>query len=218
VNISITTTSSTAEIRYTKDGSEPTTASTLYTGASIPVSISTIVRATSFSKAGKLPSLSVSNSYFMNKGGLTVPVISVITNNENLYGSSGIFDNWRQEWEKPCYVEYFNKDGKKEFEQFSGIQIDGGAGGSRENPQHSFRLEFNNKIYGEGDLNCKLIPDRPDRTKYKSIYIRNGSNQWMTFQFKDAMECKIMANNTNNYYSHCTPAVVYINGSYFGVY
>ena len=217
-NISITTTSPTAEIRYTKDGSEPTIASALFNGTPIPVSVSAIIRAACFSKADKLPSFSVANTYFMNKPGHSVPVLSVITDNSNLYGVTGIFDNWRQEWDKPCYVEYFNKEGMKEFEQFSGIQIDGGAGGSRSHPQHSFRLEFDNKTYGEGDVDYPLIADRPDRDDYKSIYLRNGSNQWMTFQFKDAMQCEMMAYKTNNYYSHCTPTVVYINGAYFGLY
>ena len=147
-----------------------------------------------------------------------MPVLSVITDNVNLYGGTGIFDNWQQEWERPCYVEYFDENKKKQFEQFSGIQIDGGAGGSRSDPQHSFRLEFSNNLYGVGDVKYKLIPDRPNRVNYKSIYIRNGSNQWLTFEFKDAMECKLLSYMTNNYYSHCTPVVVYINGGYFGLY
>ncbi len=217
-NIRITTTSSTAEIRYTKDGSEPTAVSTLYNGTPIPVTVSSIIRATCFSKTDKLPSRSVNNTYLMNKPVHSVPVLSVITDNSNLYGGTGIFDNWNQEWDKPCYVEYFDVNQVKQFEQFSGIQIDGGAGGSRSHPQHSFRLEFNNKVYGEGDVDYPLIADRPERKDYKSIYLRNGSNQWRTFQFKDAMECEMMAYNTNNYYSHCTPTVVYINGAYFGLY
>lgn len=218
VKVSLSTSSSTAEIRYTRDGSEPTKSSTLFSGTPINVTISTVIRATCFSKETKLPSRSVSNTYLMNKPGYTLPVLSVITDNANLYGSSGIFDNWMQEWEKPCYVEYFGTNKRKEFEQFSGIQIDGGAGGSRSNAQHSFRLEFDNNNFGDGNLEYKLIPDRPERDDYKSIYLRNGSNQWLTFQFKDAMECKMMANKTNNYYSACTPVIVFINASYFGVY
>lgn len=216
--VSLSTTSLTADIRYTLDGSEPTTASNRYNGIPIALSTTGLIRATSFSKTNNLPSRSVANTYFITSIGHTIPVLSIITNNTNLYGSTGIFDNWQQEWERPCYVEYFDKDKKKVFEQFSGIQIDGGAGGSRSNAQHSFRLEFNNKAYGEGDVDYALIPDRPTRKHYKSVYLRNGSNQWLTFQFKDAMECKIMSNKTNNDYSHCTPAVVYINGAYFGVY
>ncbi|HAH23804.1 MAG TPA: hypothetical protein DCL77_08610 [Prolixibacteraceae bacterium] len=216
--VSLSTPSLTADIRYTIDGSEPTTASTRYNGIPIVVATTGLIRAACFSQLNNLPSRSVANTYFITTTGHTIPVLSIITNNSNLYGSTGIFDHSDEEWERPCYVEYFDKDKKKIFEQFSGIQIDGGAGGSRGNAQHSFRLEFNNKAYGEGDVDYTLIPDRPNRKDYKSIYLRNGSNQWLTFQFKDAMECKIMSNKTNNDYSRCTPAVVYINGAYFGVY
>jgi hypothetical protein len=216
--IRLTTTSLSAEIRYTTDGSEPLPTSNLYSGTPISISATKVIRATCFSKNNKLPGRSVSNTYFINNTGHSVPVLSVITDNSNLYGGAGIFDNWQQEWEKPCYVEYFDADKQKKFEQFTGIQIDGGAGGSRSNPQHSFRLEFDNKNYGEGDVDYPLLPDRPGRKDYKSIYLRNGSNQWLTFQFKDAMETKTMSNHTNNYYSACTPVVVYINGSYFGLY
>ena len=216
--ISLSTTSLTAEIRYTIDGSEPTITSRQYIGAPITFTKTGLIRATSFSKIDKLPSRSVANTYFITTTGHSVPVLSIITNKSNLYGSTGIFDNTDQDWERSCYVEYFDKDKKKLFEQFSGIQIDGGAGGSRSLPQHSFRLEFDNKAYGEGNVDYPLIPDRPNRKHYKSLYLRNGSNQWLTFQFKDAMECKIMSYQTKNDYSNCTPAVVYINGAYFGVY
>jgi hypothetical protein len=69
-----------------------------------------------------------------------------------------------------------------------------------------------------GDVDEVLIPDRPERDEYKSVYLRNGSNQYLKFEFKDAMETKMMSFNTLNYYSACAPTVVYINGSYFGLY
>ena len=219
--IYLSTSSSTAQIRYTTNGDEPKMTSTLYNGTALTVSSSRIIRATCFSKTNKLPSRPVSNTYFINNSGHTVPVLSIITDHSNLFNvtgnSTGIFDNWSMEWERPCYVEYFDNKAKL-FEQSAGIQVDGGAGGSRSQAQHSFRLEFNNGTFGEGDVDEVLIPDRPDRNDYKSIYLRNGSNQFLRFQFKDAMETKMMSFNTLNSYSACTPAVVYINGSYFGLY
>lgn len=216
--ITLSTSSFTAQIRYTTNGSDPTITSALYSGTAVNIPASAIVRAACFSKTDKLPSRTVTNTYFINNPGHTLPVFSVVTDNTNLYGMTGIFDHWDQEWERPCYVEYFDKNKEKMFEQFCGIQIDGGAGGSRSQPQHSFRLEFDDKVFGEGDVDETLIPDRPNRKDYKSVYLRNGSNQYLKFQFKDAMETKMMSFNTLNYYSACTPAVVYINGSYFGLY
>ena len=216
--IRLSTTSLTAEIRYTMDGEEPTLTSTQYNGEPIVVTKTGLIRAICFSKVDKLPSRSVANTYFITTTGHSVPVLSIITNKSNLYGSTGIFDNTDKEWERSCYLEYFDKDNKKIFEQFSGIQVDGGDGGSRTNAQHSFRLEFDNNTFGEGKVDYPLIPALPNRKHYKSVYMRNGSSQWLNFEFKDAMECKMMSSQTNNYYSHCTPVVVYINGDYFGLY
>ena len=217
-SVALTTSSSTAQIHYTTDGSEPTLTSPQYTGSPISLSASAVVRAASFSQTNKMPSYSVTNTYFINNTGHKVPVMSIATDNNNLYGTTGIFDNHFKEWEKPCYVEYFDENNNKIFEQFSGIQVDGGLGGSRSQPQHSFRLEFNNELYGEGDVDYTLITDRADRNDYKSVYLRNGSNLYLRFQFKDAIQSKIIGNNTLNYYQASKPTVVYINGNYFGQY
>jgi hypothetical protein len=216
--VTLSSTSSTAKIFYTTDGSEPSSYATLYKGEKITVSASKVIRAICYSSADKLPSHSVGNSYFINNTGHSVPVVSISINNTSLYGSYGIFDNTDKEWERGCYVEYFDANKKKVFEQASGIQIDGGAGGSRSNPQHSFRLEFGNNSFGDGNLEYNFHPDHPKHNNYKSIYLRNGSNQWLNFMFKDAMECKMMSSNTKNDYSAFEPAVVYINGQYFGMY
>lgn len=216
--VSLSTGSPTAQIRYTTDGSEPTLSSTLYNGTPITMASTGIIRAASFSTTNKMPSHSVTNTYFINNAGHKVPVFSVVTDHSNLYGSTGIFDNHGKEWERPCYVEYFDVNKQKVFEQFSGIEIDGGLGGSRWRPQHSFRLEFDNGLYGQGDVDYELIPDRAGRKDYKSVYMRNGSSQYLKFQFKDAMQSKMMSFNNLNYYSASKPAVVYINGDYFGQY
>jgi hypothetical protein len=63
-----------------------------------------------------------------------------------------------------------------------------------------------------------LIPDRTDRTKYSEIYLRNGSNQYLTLPYKDASQVRMMSEGTKNYYSAYRPVSVYINGSYFGLY
>lgn len=217
-SVTLSSTSESSEIRYTIDGTEPTVSSTLFSGTPLQVASTRVIRACSFSKGDKLPSRSIANTYFINKGTHSLPVISLITSNDNLYGNTGIFDNWYQEWERPAYMEYFDADKKKQFEQPSGIQVDGGAGGSRSHPQHSFRFEFSNNLYGDWDVDYPLIPGRPERNDYKSVYLRNGSNQYLTFQFKDAMETRLTGKPTLNYYSECTPVVVYINGSYFGLY
>ncbi len=203
-------------IRYTLDGSDPTTSSTLYTGSAINISFTQVLRARAFTN-GVLPSPVTVASYFFGVNHVT-PVLSVVTDNVNLYGGTGIFDNWGSDWQKPAYVEYFDTMQQLVFSQNSGMQIDGGAGGSRSNPQHSFRLELDNDVLGSGPVNYAIIPNRPNRTKYSQFYLRNGSNQYLTLPYKDACQVRLMCEETNNYYSAWRPISVYINGGYFGLY
>jgi hypothetical protein len=217
IDVSLRDSSTTGEIRFTTDRSEPDETSVLYNGKSIHIDSTQTIKAKCFSKSDKLPSKLSCATFFISVSHI-LPVISVTTPNKNLYGKTGIFDNWQQTWNKPCYVEFFDATKHLIFSQEAGIQIDGGAGGSRQMPQHSVRIEPGNSTLGEGDVNYRLIPDKPNHVKYSSFYLRNGSNQYSTLQYKDALEVKAIAKNTGTYYSGHTPVVVYVNGGYFGVY
>ena len=203
-------------IYYTLDGSDPTAASTIYSGAPVNIAYSAVLKACAIA-SGVLPSPAIVSSYLI---GIThtTPILSVATDDANLYGGTGIFDNWWTDWQKASYVEYFDSTQLLVFSQNAGMQMDGGAGGSRANPQHSFRIELDNGVLGAGPINYKLIPDRPDRTKYSKIYLRNGSNQYLILPYKDAAQVKMLGKQTNNYYSAWRPVTVYINGGYFGLY
>jgi hypothetical protein len=217
VSITISSPSPTSVIRYTVDGSEPTPSSFLYQGKPITISATRLFKAKCFSTADKMPGPAAASTYFINVSHV-VPVISISTDNSNLYGSTGIFDNYDQDWNKPCYIEYFDESKKLIFKQDAGIQIDGGAGGSRWQAQHSFRLEPGNGTFGDGDVKYVLLPDRPNRNDYSSLYLRNGSNQYNTLQYKDGLQVKAIAKNTFTYYSAHSAIVAYINGAYSGLY
>ena len=203
-------------IRYTIDGSEPNILSPGYTGEPVNIPYSAVLKARACS-LDELPSPATVATYFFGVNH-TTPVLSVISDNQNLYGPTGIFDNWMYDWEKSAYVEYFDSAQNLVFSQRAGIQIDGGWGGARTNPQHSFRVELDDGVLGDGSIDYQLIPNRPERTKYSKFYLRNGSNQYLVFPYKDACETAIMGNGINNYYSAWRPVSVYINGYYFGLY
>jgi hypothetical protein len=205
----------TSSIHYTIDGSEPSMLSPLYSGP-FEVMYSQVVKARAFDW-GILPSQNKVASYLFNIEHST-PVLSVVTDQVNLYGEKGIFDNWWTDWEKSAYVEYFDSTQQLIFSQRTGMQIDGGWGGARYQPQHSFRLELDDGVLGDGHIHYKLIPGRPDRTKYSRFYLRNGSNQYLTLPYKDDAEVTSMGRGLNNYYSAWRPISVYINGNYFGLY
>jgi len=205
-----------SSIHYTIDGSEPSILSPLYSGEPVHLFYSSVLKARAFS-LDILPSPITGSTYLFGVEH-TTPILSVITDNQNLYGETGIFDNWWYDWERPAYVEYFDSTQNLIFSQRAGIQIDGGWGGARANPQHSFRVELDNGVLGDGPIDYKLIPGRPDRTKYSKFYLRNGSNQYLIFPYKDACEVTSLASESNNYYSAWRPVSVYINGYYHGLY
>ncbi len=215
IEVTITPYAAGDTIRYSLDGSEPTATSFIYK-APLKISVARCLKARCFS-SGKLPGETSVATYFINAK-YTLPVLSVSTNNSNLYGTTGIFTNWEQTWDVPSYAEYFDTNQHLAFSQRAGMQVDGGAGGSRSNNQHSFRIEPGNDALGDGDLDYKLMPRRANRNDFSSFYVRNGSNQYLTLPYKDALEVTALGRNTYTYYSAYHPIVVYLNGSYFGVY
>ncbi len=215
VEVSILTVEPNATIRYTLDGSEPTANSTIYSRP-IKITSTNSIRARSFVE-GKITGVSATSTYLINED-FTLPVLSVNTNRTNLYGNNGIFTNWEQTFNIPSHVEYFDKNKKRAFAINTGMQIDGGAGGSRSHPQHSFRIEPGNGSLGDGDLKYKLMKRRPNRDNFPSFYVRNGSNQYLKLKYKDALQVTALGQNTYTHYSAYEPIVVFINGEYFGVY
>lgn len=205
-----------SNIYYTTDGSEPSSSTNLYTGDPIPIFYSSVLKARAFADT-MISSSSAAASYLLGVQH-TTPILSVVTANENLYGGTGIFDNWGLDWQKAAHVDYFDEAQQLIFSQKAGMQIDGGWGGSRSHPQHSFRIELDNGVLGEGSVDYPIIPNRPNRTKFSNLYLRNGSNQYLVLPHKDACLVEIMCGETNTYYSAWRPITVYINGSYFGLY
>jgi hypothetical protein len=205
---------------FTLDGSTPNINSTEYT---IPIQIinNTVVRAKVFplGSSSLLPSETASSTYLIGISH-TTPILLVTTDNENLFGPTGIFDNYNSDWIKPAHATYLNEGTGHPFlfETRTAMRMDGGAGGSRSHPQHSFRLSFDHGALGENPIEYPLIPDRPNRSKYSDIYLRNGSNQYLVLPYKDASQVRMMSEGTNNYYSAYRPVSVYINGQYFGLY
>ena len=217
ISVSITNPNTVAsQIRYTLNGDEPDTTSMLYTGTPISIFYSGVLKARAFAPTAITSSPTVA-SYLFGINHVT-PVLSIVTDPQNLYGSTGIFDNWQFDWEKASYVEYFDSTKNLIFSQQAGLQIDGGAGGSRSQPQHSMRVELNDPVLGDGPVNYPLIGHRPSRTKFSRFYLRNGSNYFLTLPYKDAALVECVGGETKNYYSAWSPITVYINGAYFGLY
>jgi len=218
ISVSILNNSTSSGIlRYTTDGTTPETSSPVYSGP-ISLSSNSVIKAICFPNGSNLlPSIAATETFLFQED-FSLPIILLTVDDNDLYGASGIFDNYWTDWKKPCVMEYFDKDGVKKFESRTSVKIDGGAGGSRSNPQHSMTIEPGNSTFGEGEpVHYPIIPSKPYISDYYTLYLRNGSNYWNQYPQKDATMCRIMQ-NTNVKSQAYTPAVVFLNGEYFGIY
>ncbi|MBN1517503.1 CotH kinase family protein [Candidatus Sumerlaeota bacterium] len=217
-----------SSIYYTLDGCEPTTADTLYASA-ISITTPTVVRARAF-VPDYLPSAVATASYLIDQP-KDLPLISIVTDPDNLWGTTGIYDNadmHGEEWERPCSVEYFTTDGLRTFSADCGIRIHGGM--SRFLcPKKSLRLYFRSD-YGPKKLNYPLFEDS-SATKYDKIILRAGFNDcWAYFQ-EDPIDTQRIDTNyvrdqvvrdihldMGRLASHGNFAEIYLNGQYWGLY
>lgn len=221
VSISANFDANLAKLVYTLNGQDPTLSSMEYAGP-ILITSNKVLRARVVPLNGNstlLPSEQAVATYVFNISHST-PILLVSTPNTNLFGATGIFDNWSMDWLRPAHAILLDTGATHPLlmQGKAAIRVDGGAGGSRSQPQHSFRLIFDHGIYGDKSWHLGLLPDRPNRNKYSEIYLRNGSNQYLRLPYKDASQVRMMSEGTQNYYSSYRPVSVYINGSYFGLY
>jgi len=212
--------SASSKVVYTTDASSPTSTSNIFPD-SIFISSNKVIRLAVFpiENVAFLPSKIVSGTYLFSANHST-PILLVTTDQSNLYGSTGIFDNFTSEEKKPAHVAYLSEGQNHPllFESLTAMRMDGGAGGSRSQPQHSFRLSFNDGVLGEKKIDFNIQPLKPERKLYSDFYLRNGSNQYLKLPYKDACQVYMMTRGTHVYYSGYRPVSVYINGDYFGLY
>lgn len=204
-------------LRYTLDGEDPDTNSTLYVG---PVLIDTnhVLKVRCFPTLGNLLPSEIEAETFLFYENSTIPIISLTIDMNDLVGPTGIFDNWWTDWKRPCFIEYFDTLGVKKFESKASVKPDGGAGGSRSNPQHSVTVEPANNTFGTGEpIHYPIIPEKPYVDDYYALYLRNGSNFWNQYHQRDATFMRVMRKTNVNSQAY-QPANVFINGQYFGVY
>lgn len=222
--ISINSNIPNSTLYYTTDGSFPDTSSTLYSDP-INVSGNTVLRAIA-TKPGWIDSKPVTHSYLFDYDG-SLPVVSLSTDPEHFWDNdSGIYvmgpnastefpyfgANFWQDWERPIHIEMYEPNGELGFSIDAGVKIYGNY--SRANPQKSLSI-FARGVYGYPEINYQVFPDR-NIDQFEAIVLRNSGNDWNTSHFRDGLMSKIAykAGVTAQAYR---PAVVYLNGVYWGI-
>lgn len=208
------------EIRYTTNGSEPTANSAKYT-ADIPITKSTSIRAKLFCN-GWLSPRSTVQSYIFHDRSMTIPVISIVTDNSYLNDKKiGIFANnyghekYQQvDWRRPLNIELFDAEGEpSQLNQLCETRITGAW--SREAARKSMGI-YCHKRFGKKNMEYEFFPDQcPGLTNYKSIVLRNSGNDRDYTYMRDAVCQRAMAEHADIDWQAWRPAVIYINGNYW---
>jgi hypothetical protein len=220
-----------AKIKYTTDGSTPTSSSKEYS-TPIVLSNTTVIRAKAFAD-GYLPSSVITNTYIINRN-TTLPVLSIATNPDYLFdeeigiyegicvndsvGADPPFDphaNFWENWERPVSFEYFEASGNLGFKIDCGIKIFGGAFG-RQIRQKAFTIFARNK-YNSEKINYKLFNSKSINI-FKRIILRCSSNDFNRTFFRDAMMHTLTINQMDVDYQAYEPSICFINGEYWGIY
>lgn len=211
-------------IYYTTDGSEPTTASTMYS-APIMVDGVMIVRARIFSPI-KFPGNITSHTYFIGQS-FDLPVVSICTDSNNLWQSdtgmlvlgnnaSSVYPyygaNFWQDWERPVHIDFFEQDNSLAFSLDAGMQVHGGW--TRAFAQKSLAVFFR-KQYGSANLSYQVFPSKPI-DKFENLVFRNSGNDWNNTMFRDAMMTSLLRKLDIDIQAF-RPAILYLNGDFYGI-
>jgi parallel beta-helix repeat protein len=200
-----------SSIRYTTDGSVPTESSTAY-GGPIAIAKTTAVRARVY-RPGFLPGETVTQTYFVGED-VHLPVVSIALNPKYLTDDAvGIYVDHniasRKQWRRPASIECFEPDGRPAFKTNAGIQLFGNS--AIYIPEKSFDVSADDPV---------LYPIFPakDRSEFKSVILRSSSDDWSLTMFRDGMNQLLIRGTMNLDYQAYRPAVVFINGEYWGIH
>jgi hypothetical protein len=224
LKLALTTSVAGDSVYYTLDGSEPGRQSYLYTGE-ININSSKVVKARIL-KSGWLPGVTVTNSYifYENK---KLPIVSISMNPSDLWDYyTGIYvkgpnaetktpffgANFWQDWERSCHFELIETTGNKVIDVNAGTKIYGNY--SRANDQKSMAF-YCRKSYGSEFMKYKIFKERPF-DEFKDIVLRNSGNDWNNTMFRDALMTGLTLPLNVDQQAY-RPAVVFLNGEYWGL-
>lgn len=212
-------------IRYTLDGTEPTEQSPLYEKALVAFNSNMIIRAKLFCE-GYLSPRSTTHSYIMLGRDMTIPVVSMITDNRYFFDNKiGIYvedknnienSNYFHDWRRPVNIEYFPaSNSEAAINQLGETRIQGGY--TRRNSLKSLAV-YANKRFGEKRFNYEFFPtEKPGITEFKSIILRNSGNDVNDLYFRDAAIQHNAAMNCDLDWQGWQPTAFFLNGEYKGM-
>ena len=216
-SVTLTSANAGATIRYTLNGAEPTAASTAYSGP-INIATTTVLRAATFGT--NQPSFVETNSYFIGVTH-TVPVVSVCGADVYDLVANGNQGGWGG---NP------NKIGSFELFEQNGLFIDEGDGDFNKHgndswayDQRGFDFIMRDQFGYTDGLDHQIFPEKT-RDNFQRVILKPGASDNYPFEpggahirdpFVHTLSIKAdMLLDERTW----RPAVVYLNGEYWGVY
>jgi CotH kinase protein/Lamin Tail Domain/Fn3 associated len=212
-----------ARIYYTLNGTSPSSGSKRYSSP-LTVEKVALIRAVAY-KDGKRSEV-ITQTYICDRS-YDLPVVSIATDTANLWNfSRGIYvkgccadtiepymgANYWMDWEKRANIELYDAEGALCFNQGVGIGIFGGF--SRMLPMKSLAVFARNK-YGDNRFRYPIFREK-QISKYKSFILRNSGGDFKRTHLRDAFMTQL-AKPTGLAYQAYQPAVLFINGEYWGI-
>ena len=223
-----------ATLRFTTDGSVPTTASRASTRGTFSISNTTNYVFRLF-QDGYLPSVPVTRSYIKTDDKYTIPIISIVGDQryftdpkigidcegDGTNGKPGNGQdqprNWNMDWDRPVNFSYMSPDGQMRFNQDVNISVSGGW--TRQINPRSLKLKSNKVFDGQNRFDFSFFPQKP-YIRNKQLVLRNGGNDYWnnSARFMDgALESIIQRSGIDLDCQSYVPIIEYVNGELRGV-
>ena len=228
VLVTLMTSSPTATIRYTTNGTWPDKGSEVY-DAPITISENTVLRARAF-EDGFLPGLVSTVTYFVDEKP-TLPVISLSTDPSYFFnsrygiyvvGTNGVAGNcvdsavnFNQPWERAVNMEYFLPEGQCKVNQVVGVKIAGRC--SRTRTIKSLGI-YSREKYGKVGIEGVQFFNSKTLDSPKDLLLRNSGTECYSTYLRDGFMQTLVMDRMDLDFQAYQPVTVYINGRYWGIH
>ena len=153
-----------------------------------------------------------------------IPVVSLSMPYDKWFGSTGIYNHIRVEYEERAHLEYIDPEQNEYF--YRNTQVKLGGNWTMGYPQRTLNLNFNKDENGnkQEKVKANIFRDRKveygeDRLEeFTRLRLHNGGNCFENYTgFNDAIVQEMME-GTNVSTTSYRPCIVYLNGEYWGLY
>ena len=196
-------------IYYTTDGSRPTKESAVYTE---PLEVTGVTTIRAFCVNGNRTSALRSYTYAVGVQH-ELPVVCVSIPQDALTGEYGVLNHVDENYEHEAVLTLL-ENGEEKFSIPFGFRLHGND--SRKEEKQNFQLRFRSE-YGAGKLKYPLFENR-DFDEFNSLLLKGGSEDWYSTVLRDEF-CTGLVDGCTGLYTQATkPVVLYLGGTYWGVY